>query len=172
MKKIFSFSFLFLILFSIKINAQTPQLPAGEPGKLPLPTPKIKPLKPDLKFISSRVVSVVEDVSRHLFETTLSITLKNEGSVATSTGFFLDLRSKYGTTSGGTNYSMIGSLANIRVMAAGETRTVEYVFAKDISAMGRARLQCIIRIDATNVVNEINEENNSSTFFYITPPSL
>ena len=67
---------------------------------------------------------------------------------------------------------MIGANANVHLMAAGETRTVEYVFAKEITTMGRARLQCIIRIDPQNNIAESNEENNSSSFFDITPPRL
>ncbi len=164
-------SFFILVLASIQLTAQTPQVPTGQPGKISLPAPKLKALKPDLKFISSRVISIVEVPARHLFETTLSITLKNQGSVATSTGFFLDLRSKFGTASGGTDYSMIGALASIHTLTAGETRTVEYVFAKDITTMGRARLQCIIRLDPTNLIAESDEENNNSGFFYITPPA-
>ena len=170
MKKFIVFTI--LIAAALFVKAQTPQVPSGQPGKLPLPAPKFQPLKPDLKFISSSVISVVEDATRHLFETTISITIKNQGAVATGTGFFLDLRSKYGTTSGGTDYSMIGTNANVLQMAAGETRTVEYVFAKDITTMGRARLQCIIRIDPQNNIAESNEENNTSSFFDITPPRL
>jgi hypothetical protein len=170
MKKLAVFTL--VIGMALSIQAQTPQLPSGQPGKVSLPTPKFKPLKPDLMFISSRVISVVEVESRHLFETTISITLKNQGSVATSTGFFLDLRNRYGTTSGGTGYSIIGAQANINPMEAGETRTVKFVFAKDITAMGRARLQCVIRIDSGNSIAESNEENNTSSFFDITPPRL
>jgi len=170
MKKIIVFALtVFATLF---LHAQTPQVPSGQPGKLPLPAPKLKPLKADLIFISSRVVSVVEVAGRHIFETTISITLKNQGSVATSTGFFLDLRNRYGTTSGGTDYSMIGALANIRPMTAGETRTVEYVFAKDITTMGRGRHECVIRLDCTSLIPESNEENNTSPFFDITTPRL
>ncbi len=161
-----------LLLFSMNIIAQKLKTPSGKPGKMPLPAPALRVLKPDLKFISVRVISVVEVPARHLFETTLSITLKNQGAIATPTGFYLDLRSTYGTTSGGTGYSMIGANASIRPMAAGETRTVEYVFAKDITAMGRARLQCIIRLDPTRGIAESNEENNASPFFYINPPGL
>ncbi len=162
-------SLIALFLISLQVNAQTPQVPSGTPGKLPQQNFKPKPFKPDIKFISSRVISVIEDADRHLFETTISVTLKNQG-VATATGFYLDLRSRYGTASGGIDYSIIGSLATIHSMAAGETRTVEYVFAKDITAMGRARLQCMIRADATNIITEADEENNKSAFFYITPP--
>lgn len=163
-------SIIILVLISLQINAQTPQEPTGTPGRPPVQNFKPKPLKPDIKFISSRVISVVEDAGRHLFETTISITLKNQGGIATTTGFYLDLRSRYGTTSGGTDYSMIGALATIHSMAAGETKTVEFVFAKDITAMGRARLECIIRVDATNIIAETDEENNKSPFFYITLP--
>ncbi len=159
-----------MMLLSINITAQKLKTPTGKPGKMPLPSPTLRELKPDLKLISVRVISVKEDAARHLFETTLSITLKNDASVSTRTGFFLDLRSTYGTTSGGTGYSQIGANANIHVMAAGETRTVEYVFAKDITAMGRARLQAVIRLDPTRIITEFNEENNTSAFFYITPP--
>lgn len=159
-----------MLLLSVNIMAQKLKTPSGKPGKMPLPSPTLHELKPDLKLISVRVISVTEDVARHLFETTLSITLKNQGAVSTRTGFCLDLRSTYGTTSGGTGYSMIGANASIHVMAAGETRTVEYVFAKDITAMGRARLQCMIRLDPTRDIAESNEENNASSFFYITPP--
>ena len=167
MKAVSSLIALFLIF--LQVNAQTPQVPSGTPGKTPKQNFKPKPFKPDIKFISSRVISVVEDADRHLFETTISVTLKNQGA-ATPTGFYLDLRSRYGTASGGIDYSIIGSLATIHSMAAGETRTVEYVFAKDITAMGRARLQCMIRADATNIITEADEENNKSAFFYITLP--
>ena len=163
-----------LLFFTVNISAQTLQRPStlpvpSNPGKAPLPSPKIQIYKPDIKFISSRVISVTEDVSRHLFETTLSITLKNQGNIGTG-GFYLDLRSRYGTTSGGTDYSIIGAPATIHPLAPGETRTVEYVFAKDITAMGRARLECIIRLDFDNMIAESDEENNNSPFFYITPP--
>ena len=86
MKKFIVFTI--LIAAALFVKAQTPQVPSGQPGKLPLPAPKFQPLKPDLKFISSSVISVVEDATRHLFETTISITIKNQGAVATGTGFF------------------------------------------------------------------------------------
>lgn len=127
------------------------------------------PTMPDLTIMSYRVVSVTEDVSRHLFETTLSVTVKNQGT-AIGSDFYLDLQSAYGTTGGGTDYSMIGVPALIGPMFSGETRTVRCVFTKDITAMGRARLQCVMRVDATSIIEEVDEENNRSTFFYITPP--
>ncbi len=154
----------------LQAAAQTPQVPKGTPGKVPLPTPTIQPPKPDLQFISARVVSVTEVASRHIFEIKLLITYKNAGSVATPTRFFLDLQSQYGTTSGGTDYSIIGSKAYLQTLAAGRTRSEIWVFAKDITALGRSTHRCMVRIDCSNDIAESNEDNNNSGLFDIVIP--
>ncbi|MEP6713343.1 MAG: CARDB domain-containing protein [Ferruginibacter sp.] len=161
---------LFFTVILLQATAQTPQVPKGTPGKVPLPSPKLQPLKPDLQFVSARVVSVTEVASRHIFEVKLLITYKNAGAVATGTGFYLDLQSQYGTTSGGTDYSIIGSRANLHPLAAGQTRSEVWVFAKDITALGRGTHRCIVRIDCTNRIAESNEDNNNSDLFNIVIP--
>ncbi|MBK8608934.1 MAG: hypothetical protein IPL84_03010 [Chitinophagaceae bacterium] len=165
--------FLLLSFFTVSLlcaGAQVPQAPKGTPGKMPLPTPKVQPLKPDLQFISARVVSVTEIPSKQNFEIKLLITYKNAGPVATGTGFFLDLQSQFGTTAGGTDYSVIGSKANLPPLAAGQTRSGIWVFAKSIKALGRATQHCMVRLDCTNLIAESNEENNNSGLFDVALP--
>lgn len=159
-----------MLIFSVNINAQTPQVPSGKPGKVPLANPALHPLKPDLIISSYRVVSVTEDTSRHIFETRIIITYKNNGPGNTATTYTVDLRSRFGTTSGGTDYSRIGSPGRLQLLAPGKSKSVLYVFAKDVTAMGRARLECVLRIDPDNIIEETNEDNNLTPFFYITPP--
>jgi hypothetical protein len=93
------------------------------------------------------------------------------GGAPTAGSFLIDLRSAFGTLSGGTDYSMIGEPVSAGGMQPGETKLLPYTFSKDVTAMGRARLPYMIRLDCTNLIAESNEENNASPFFYITPPA-
>jgi len=99
-------------------------------------------------------------------------TIKNQVSARTGTGFYFDLRSRYETTGGGYDWSQIGAQAFVHAIDADETRTVQFTFAKDITAMGRAGLECMIRLDWSNLIDESDENNNYSGLFDVIPPRL
>ena len=161
--------FISLMIFSATANSQTPQIPSGKPGKVPLPNPALQALKPDLIITGINNVVITEQPSSHNFLITMRVTVKNQGPV-TANGSYLDLRSRFGTTSGGTDYSVIGDKVWYGTLYRGESRGVKISFTKDVTELGRARLECVLRIDCENHIAESNEDNNQSTFFYITPP--
>ena len=168
MKKIF---LLAAILCSISaVNAQTLQAPSGKPGKVPLPNPTLHALKPDLIITAMNTLSIAEQPATHTFLITMRVTVKNVGAV-TANGSYLELRSSYGTTGGGTDYSRIGEKVFWGTLYRGESRSVKVSFSKDITALGRDRLECFLRIDCDNTVAESNEDNNGWPAFFITPPS-
>jgi len=171
MKRLFHFSL--SILFAIIIcsaAAQTPSIPPtipkGTPGKISLPTPKIVQLKPDLQFVSANVVAVEEVASQHMIRIKLSITYKNAGAANADKDFSLDLQGFYGTT-GGTTHAQIGSNCTLHPLAAGQSRTEEWWFLKDVTALGRGHHPCVVRIDCTDRIAESDETNNNSPQFDI-----
>jgi subtilase family serine protease len=159
-----------LLLLSVNTSAQTPQVPSGKPGRVPLPNPTLHAPKPDLIITAMNTLSITEQPATHTFLITMRVTVKNVGAV-TANGSYLDLRSSYGTTSGGTDYSRIGEKVFWGTLYRGESRSVRVSFSKDITALGRARLECFLRIDCDNTVAESNEDNNGWPAFYVTPPS-
>ncbi len=166
---------LLLVSLAFFANAGMAQVQPQIPKNLPLHpnvlvTPKIPKLMPDLQFVSENVVNVHEDDTRHIFEITLSITYKNAGNGPTNKRFFLDMQTRYGTTGGGYRYMIIGSPAYLQTMQPGEQRTEQWTFAKDITALGRGRHECVIRMDCNNGIAESNESNNNSPLFTVDIP--
>ena len=171
MKRLFHFSLQILFVFACgNAAAQTPTLPTGvpkgTPGKINLPTPKIVLLKPDLQFVSASVVSVEELTSQHMIRIKLSITYKNAGAANADKDFSLDLQHFYGTT-GGTTHAQIGSNCTLHPLAAGQSRTEEWWFLKDVTALGKGHHPCVVRIDCTDRIAESDETNNNSPQFDI-----
>lgn len=160
----------FFLLLTIGINAaaQTPVIPKGTtPGKINLPTPaKTILLKPDLQFVSANVIGVEELTAQHLIRIKLSITYKNTGAANADKDFSLDLQGFFGDR-GGTNHSQIGSNCTLHPLAAGQSRTEEWWFLKDVTALGRGHHQCMVRIDCTDRIAESDESNNNSPQFDI-----
>ena len=163
---------LLLLLATVSTQAQFhPQTPKGKPGVVSLPSPKnLQIPKPDAEIVSVAVIGTVERAASHEFVTTIRVTYRNNGPGDMPRNASLKLYSFYDTRSGGTDYVQIGATCNVHRMSAGESRTDEWVFVKDITQMGRERLQCFMKLDAENLVSEANEENNRSANFYITPP--
>ncbi len=167
MKKFLITSLALLLLFNC-VNAQTPVVPKGVPGKPSLPSPKVTILlKPDLQFVSANLIGVEEMTERHLFKIKLSITYKNAGNAATAKGYSLDLQNFFPGRSGGTNHVIVGSPCTLHQLAAGAARTEEWWFIKDINELGRGKRQFMVRIDCTNSIDESNETNNNSPVFDI-----
>ncbi len=144
-------------------------VPQGTQGKPNLPTPKIAQLKPDLQFVSANVVAVEELASQHLIRIKLSITYKNAGAADADRDFSLDLQGFYGTT-GGTTHAQIGSNCTLHPLAGGQSRTEEWWFLKDVTALGRGHHPCMVRIDCTDRIAESDETNNNSPQFDINVP--
>ena len=159
---------LFLLAMCYSVTAQTPNIPKnGTPGKINLPTPKIAViLKPDQQFVSANVIAVEELTAQHLIRIKLSITYKNAGAANADKNFSLDLQGFFGDR-GGTNHSQIGSNCNLHPLAAGQSRTEEWWFLKDVTALGRGHHQCEVRIDCTDRIAESDETNNNSPQFDI-----
>jgi CARDB len=158
-------SFLFVVMCCIT-TAQTPVIPKGTPGKISLPTPKIAVLKPDLQFVSANVISVEKLTTQHLIRIKLSITYKNAGAANADKDFSLDLQGFFGDR-GGTNHSQIGSNCTLHPLTAGQSRTEEWWFLKDVTALGKSHHQCMVRIDCTDRIAESDETNNNSPQFDI-----
>ncbi|MBS1512564.1 MAG: hypothetical protein JST86_17090 [Bacteroidetes bacterium] len=168
MKKIALF-ILSCICSSIAVTAQTPSVPKNLP--LPskggnLPTPKIVLPKPDLQFVSANVIAVDELTDQHMVRIKLSITYKNAGKGNADKNFSLDLQTFYGDR-GGTNHMPIGVPCSLHPLAAGQSRTEEWWFLKDVTALGKGHHQCVVRIDCTNRIEESDETNNNSPQFDI-----
>lgn len=158
---------LLLLVTCYSVSAQTPVIPKnGIPGKINLPTPKIVLLKPDLQFVSVNVIAVEELTAQHLIRIKLSITYKNAGAANADKDFSLDLQGFFGDR-GGTNHSQIGSNCTLHPLAGGQSRTEEWWFLKDVTALGRGHHQCVVRIDCTDRIAESDETNNNSPQFDI-----
>ncbi|MGG9960433.1 CARDB domain-containing protein [Ferruginibacter sp. SUN106] len=168
MKTLFQFALsIFFAIMCYSAIAQTPVIPKGTtPGKINLPTPKIAVLKPDLQFVSSNIIAVEELTTQHLIRIKLSITYKNAGAANADKDFSLDLQGFFGDR-GGTNHSQIGSNCTLHPLAVGQSRTEEWWFLKDVTALGRGHHQCVVRIDCTDRIAESDESNNNSPQFDI-----
>ncbi len=150
------------------VSAQTPAVPKNLPlpAKSNLPAPKVILLKPDLRFVSANVIAVEEQPGNHMVRIKLSITYKNTGNGNADKGFSLDLQTFYDDR-GGTNHMPIGVPCALHALAAGQSRTEEWWFYKDITALGRGHHPCVVRIDCNNGIDESDETNNNSPRFDI-----
>ena len=168
MKTLFQFALaLVFVMLCCSATAQTPVIQKNNtPGKINLPTPKIVLQKPDLQFVSANVIGVEEVTAQHMIRIKLSITYKNASATNVDKNFSLDLQGFFGDR-GGTNHSQIGSNCNLHPLAAGQSRTEEWWFLKDVTALGRGHHQCMVRIDCTNIIAESDETNNNSPQFDI-----
>ena len=165
------FQFALSLVFAMLCCSATAQKPVIQknttPGKINLPTPKmVVAFKPDLQFVSANVIAVEELTAQHLIRIKLSITYKNAGAADADKNFSLDLQGFFGDR-GGTNHSQIGSNCNLHPLAAGQSRTEEWWFLKDVTALGRGHHQCEVRIDCTDRIAESDETNNNSPQFDI-----
>jgi hypothetical protein len=150
--------------------AQTPSVPKNLPlpskgGNLPTPKKIITPM-PDLVFVSVNVIGVDEVTEQHMFRIKLSITYKNNGNADVDKNFWLDLLGTF-EDRGGTNSYIIGSPCNLHPLAAGQSRTEEWWFYKDITQLGRGHHSCMVRIDSNDRIKESDERNNTSPLFDI-----
>lgn len=159
----------FFLCVSGAAFAQNPSVPKNLP--LPakggnLPTPKIITPLPDLVFVSVNVIGVDEVTELHMFRIKLSITYKNNGNADVDKNFSLDLLGTF-EDRGGTNSYIIGSPCNLHPLAAGQSRTEEWWFYKDITQLGRGHHSCMVRIDSNDRIKESDERNNTSPLFDI-----
>lgn len=163
--KISSFVILFSLFFT-RATAQTPQVPAGNPGKPQLPTPKIQPLQPaDLIVSGITLVSAVLNPDTKMYVVKVIVTTKNIGlqqAVKTQLSGFIQKPSVG-------SWKLMSDPGNVKYIDPGKTYSAVYSFSKSSLEMGVGPFEFRAKTDSGNFVTEADEENNFSETISINP---
>lgn len=152
------------IVVSTVVNAQTPQLPAGKPQ---VPAPKILKVitKADLVITNVSVVSATGWTDR--WDIRLSVTIKNNGGLATRACTIRAIAQDAGNASN--PWKNFVDLPVIAVVNPGQSLTTEIRYLDKAWVMHKIKsINLKLKVDAANTVDESNETNNESTIIQIT----
>ncbi len=158
MKKIM-LCLLSLLVYHIQ-QAQTLQHPKGTPGKPSLPTPSIKPLLPaDLEVVSIQLIGAETRTDTKSVFVSVNVTVKNNGQVTAATSRITGSFQKTGTSNPWKNFD---NMVNLPSVNGGQTVTQLCVFKIPAATLGVTHFSFRVLLDATGLVHESNENNNSS----------
>lgn len=159
------------LLLAVIVRAQTPQLPTGKPklpaGKPQLPAPKISTVitKPDLIITNVSLVSATGWTDR--WEVKLSVTIKNNGSMAAPASVIKAMVQDAGAPSN--PWKSFVDLPAIGVINPNQSVTTEIRFLDKAWIMHKIKtINLKLQADARNTVAESNETNNESSIIRIT----
>ncbi len=141
-------------------DAQVLQPPKGTPGKPSLPTPSIKPLLPaDLEVVSVQLIGAETRTDTKSVFVSVNVTVKNNGQVTAATSKITGSFQKTGTSNPWKNFD---NMVNLPSVNGGQTVTQLCVFKIPAATLGVTHFSFRVLLDATGVVHESNENNNSS----------
>ena len=153
------------LIFSLQINAQTPQVPSGKPGQLPVP--KLQPLAPaDLIVSGFTFVSCVFNSDTKTYLVKAIVTTRNNGGLK-SDKTMLQAYSK--TPVGGGAWTVVGEGGNVPSIDPGHTYSAVYSFKGSAITLGGVPFDCRVKTDSGNFVTESNETNNFSSTLVVNP---
>ena len=167
MKAVTSFVILFLIV--LQVNAQTPQLPTGNPGQPQLPIPKLKPLKPaDLTVTGITFVSFVHNAAAKTYVVKIIVTTRNNGELKSAK---TQLSASTKTPVGAGSWTVMGEAGNVNAIDPGRTYSAVYSFKANALTIGGVSFDFRVKTDSGNFVVESDETNNHSETIVINPGS-
>lgn len=165
MKAFSSFAVLFLIV--LHVNAQTPQVPSGNPVRPQLPIPKIQPLAPaDLTVTGIIFVSFVHNVATKTYIVKVIVTTRNSGGLKSAK---TQLTADTKTPSGSGSWRAMGEPGNVSGIDPGRTYSAVYSFKGNALVIGGVPFGFRVKTDSGNFVAESNETNNFSETIVINP---
>ncbi|MEO5945241.1 MAG: CARDB domain-containing protein [Chitinophagaceae bacterium] len=165
MKKLFVLLCLFFGM--TQINAQTPKVPTGTPGKLPLPNVNPNPLVPaDLVITNLTFVSIVFNVEAKTYVVKVIATIRNNGGVQSNK---TQLQAYTKTPAGSGSWKIMGGKVNMPVLDPNKTYSSVYSFKGSVVEIGSVLFDFRLRVDPSGLVTESNVSNNYSDILVINP---
>lgn len=160
-------SFLLFFAFSFSVNAQTPQVPSGTPGRQQLPTPNIRPLAPaDLSITNLTFVSIVFNADTKTYIVKVIATIKNNGEIQS---LKTQVQAYTKTPSGSGSWNVMGEKGNVLAIDPGKSFSSVYSFKGSALDIGTVQFDFRLKVDPGEIVTESDETNNYSAVLVINP---
>ena len=160
--------FIALFLFVLQIQAQTPQVPSGNPGQPQLPIPTLQPLNPaDLIVTGITFVSFVHNAATKTYVVKVIVTTRNNGALKSAR---TQLSASTKTPVGAGSWTVMGT-GNVNAIDPGRTYSAVYSFKGNALTIGVVPFDFRVKTDSGNLVVESDETNNHSATIVINPRS-
>lgn len=160
-------SFVLSFLITLQINAQTPQVPSGNPGQPQLPSPKLQPLAPaDLLVTVITFVSIVHNAATKTYVVKVIVTTRNNGGLKSAK---TQLTAHTKTPSGAGSWTVMGEAVNVSAIDPGKIYSAVYSFKGNALVIGGVPFDFRVKTDSGNFVAESDETNNYSATIVINP---
>ena len=161
--------FIALFLFVLQIQAQTPQVPSGNPRQPQLPIPTLQPLNPaDLIVTGITFVSFVHNAATKTYVVKVIVTTRNNGALKSGK---TQLSATIQTPVGAGSWKVMGAVGNVNAIDPGRTYSAVYSFKGNALTIGVVPFDFRVKTDSGNLVVESDETNNHSATIVINPRS-